>query len=201
MKRLLPALLLLSLSAPVAAEEQAGPNTLTPKEAAAGWLLLFDGATTFGWHAPAGPKWHVVEGMLYPEAGDPALLVTNAGFKDYDLRLEYRVRGDARAELRTGCGPDGGIKSKGAGAGVATKPTAAGPAGRGGRPHRPGRQRRHLPQHQAAAGRPEAALQRQGPDGLEGGQDRPDEVEVQRHGQGRAERQGRPRRPADRGPV
>jgi hypothetical protein len=64
MRRLLSALLLLSLSAPVAAEEQAGVNTLTPKEAAEGWLLLFDGATTFGWQAPNRSTWQVVEGML-----------------------------------------------------------------------------------------------------------------------------------------
>jgi hypothetical protein len=111
MKRLLPALLLLSLCAAVAAaEEQAGPNTLTPKEAADGWLLLFDGATTFGWQAPNRSTWHVVEAMLYPQADTPGLLVSNAGFSDYELKLDYRVRSDARAELRTGCGPGGDVR-------------------------------------------------------------------------------------------
>ena len=31
-------------------------NTLTPKEVADGWLLLFDGATTFGWKIEGDAK-------------------------------------------------------------------------------------------------------------------------------------------------
>lgn len=34
---------------PVLADDKPKPNTLTPKEIADGWLLLFDGETTFGW--------------------------------------------------------------------------------------------------------------------------------------------------------
>jgi hypothetical protein len=30
------------------------PNTLTPKEIADGWLLLFDGESTFGWDVVDG---------------------------------------------------------------------------------------------------------------------------------------------------
>jgi hypothetical protein len=44
---LLVAVLLFAPSA--FAQAQAKPNTLTPKELADGWLLLFDGETTFGW--------------------------------------------------------------------------------------------------------------------------------------------------------
>src|SRR5919201_2112618 len=32
-----------------AADQPAKPNSLTPQEIADGWLLLFDGETTFGW--------------------------------------------------------------------------------------------------------------------------------------------------------
>src|SRR5262249_42374220 len=38
-----------ALTLPLLAAEAKKPNTLTPKEIAAGWLLLFDGETTFGW--------------------------------------------------------------------------------------------------------------------------------------------------------
>jgi hypothetical protein len=41
-------LLVLSLVSPVRAADPQ-PSPLTPKEIAAGWLLLFDGQTTFGW--------------------------------------------------------------------------------------------------------------------------------------------------------
>ncbi|MBA4188176.1 MAG: hypothetical protein C0467_09180 [Planctomycetaceae bacterium] len=34
---------------PAIADDKPKPNTLTPKEIADGWLLLFDGETTFGW--------------------------------------------------------------------------------------------------------------------------------------------------------
>jgi hypothetical protein len=46
-------LLTLALALP-AAGDKAPPkaNTLTHKEAADGWLLLFDGETTFGWNGP-----------------------------------------------------------------------------------------------------------------------------------------------------
>src|SRR5207244_236118 len=52
---LLSAFLILACTLPVAGQEKAKPNTLTPKEIADGWILLFDGATTFGWQRQ-GPQ-------------------------------------------------------------------------------------------------------------------------------------------------
>jgi hypothetical protein len=47
--------LLLALTLPCHAQgDKAKPNTLTPKEIADGWILLFDGETTFGWGAQNG---------------------------------------------------------------------------------------------------------------------------------------------------
>jgi Domain of Unknown Function (DUF1080) len=48
MRRLACIALLLAIM-PGWAADPAKPNTLTPKEVADGWLLLFDGETTFGW--------------------------------------------------------------------------------------------------------------------------------------------------------
>src|SRR5438128_12480114 len=45
------ALLFLLTAALLAADDKPKPNTLTPKEIADGWILLFDGETTFGWTA------------------------------------------------------------------------------------------------------------------------------------------------------
>jgi len=47
----LATLLLLAAVLPAAAGDKPKPNTLTPKEIADGWILLFDGETTFGWKA------------------------------------------------------------------------------------------------------------------------------------------------------
>ena len=47
----------------------AAPNTLSPEDSAAGWILLFDGQTAGKWrgynkdHFPAG--WEVVDGTLH----------------------------------------------------------------------------------------------------------------------------------------
>src|SRR5579884_462559 len=101
MRRLLTALLLLPLAAafaPAADEDDPPPpppdkiGQLTRQEIAAGWISLFDGESTFGWHAPDGSKWNVVSGMLAPEGTKPALLVCDTAFGDYDLHVEYRTR-------------------------------------------------------------------------------------------------------------
>ena len=52
MRRILAYCLLLAIAMPCRAQgDKAKPNMLTPKEIADGWILLFDGETTFGWNA------------------------------------------------------------------------------------------------------------------------------------------------------
>src|SRR4051794_37173851 len=114
MRRLLGLVLVLSLPAPARpadrphsygpAEERSRPGGLSAREAGEGWLLLFDGASTYGWQAPNGSKWTVARGMLAPQAGKPGLLVTTTAFGDYDLSLEYRARPGSRAQVLVGCG-------------------------------------------------------------------------------------------------
>jgi hypothetical protein len=73
--------LLLLLAAPLLA---ADPNTLTPAEKAAGWMLLFDGRTTAGWQEVTGlsvpaESWRVEDGCLR---------ALNSGHGYQDLRTE-----------------------------------------------------------------------------------------------------------------
>lgn len=78
----------------VAVRAQAPLNTLTPAERAAGWRLLFDGATTAGWRGfksdslPSG--WRVVDGALtrVAPAGD---IVTRDKFRNFELALEWKI--------------------------------------------------------------------------------------------------------------
>lgn len=75
------------------------PNTLTPEEEAEGWILLFDGVTTAGWHTfnrdEAAEGWTVRDGELRfrlpPGQKGRGDLVTDAEFEDFDLRLEWKI--------------------------------------------------------------------------------------------------------------
>jgi hypothetical protein len=78
----------------MAAAQEPPINTLTAKEKADGWRLLFDGKTTNGWRGyrqktmPAG--WQVVDGVLtrVSQASD---IVTIDEFGDFELTLEWKV--------------------------------------------------------------------------------------------------------------
>jgi len=78
-------------------------NVLTEQEKSDGWKLLFDGATTAGWHTYGktgiGKAWKVEDGALRldaaskkdwqtAEGGD---IVTDAEYENFDLRLEWKI--------------------------------------------------------------------------------------------------------------
>jgi hypothetical protein len=79
---------------------------LTPQEAAEGWILLFDGETTFGW--TGGTKWTIASRMIAPQSDNTEPLVTTSEFSDFELKLQYIVKaGAGKGEVLLGCGPDG----------------------------------------------------------------------------------------------
>jgi len=68
-------------------------NTLTAKEQAEHWRLLFDGQTTAGWRGfrkQTIPGWQAIDGALtrVGEAGD---IVTVDEFGDFELTLEWKL--------------------------------------------------------------------------------------------------------------
>lgn len=75
------------------------PNTLTSQEKRQGWVLLFDGKSTNGWHTylrdTVGSRWQVRNGALvfdpsFPENGGGDL-VTNKAYENYELQLEWKI--------------------------------------------------------------------------------------------------------------
>lgn len=70
------------------------PNTLSAREVADGWRLLFDGRTTGGWHSYGTPGvadgWAAVDGMLVNN-GHTEDLVTDRQFDSFELSLEWKV--------------------------------------------------------------------------------------------------------------
>lgn len=88
------------------------PNSLTEKEKAEGWKLLFDGKTTDGWRnykkETIGADWKVVDGTLHLNstqnddgswsAKDGGDILTVDQYKDFELSLEWKI---------TNCGNSG----------------------------------------------------------------------------------------------
>lgn len=77
-----------------AQEREAKPNTLTPREIAEGWILLFDGETTFGWrveeHGNQKASVQLAEHALDLSKLSSAELVSTSMFGDFEMSFEYR---------------------------------------------------------------------------------------------------------------
>lgn len=99
------ALLLLTACATLNAAEQ--PNTLTEKEIADGWILLFDGETDFGWKAASRANWKVADGAISVSDGEKGLLCTTSEFGDYVLKVDFRAEKSTNSGvfLRTAAQP------------------------------------------------------------------------------------------------
>ncbi len=73
-------------------------NVLTPEEKAAGWELLFDGATLDGWKDYNGKTltqpWHVVDGCIQAK-GDGSdgsgYIVTNKEYENFELAWDWKL--------------------------------------------------------------------------------------------------------------
>lgn len=76
--------------------EVTAPNTLTAREKADGWVLLFDGQDLNGWHnfkrEGVRPGWQVKDGALTcvdpHNAGD---IVTTDQYEWFELQLDYNI--------------------------------------------------------------------------------------------------------------
>ncbi len=66
-------------------------NQLTPQQAAEGWLLLWDGESTFGWESMGGAAWKVGGDSLQASSGTDGWLRHKTAFADFVLRLEFRM--------------------------------------------------------------------------------------------------------------
>jgi hypothetical protein len=86
------------------AEPPAATATLlTDEEVKEGWVSLFDGETTKGWHkyggAPVGAAWKVENGMLRLDANqkenwqikDGGDIITDEEYENFHLKLEWKI--------------------------------------------------------------------------------------------------------------
>ena len=84
-------LLLFLLTVPVHAAEVPRPNTLTPQEIAEGWILLFDGETTYGWAVDGQVK--VQDGALVLGGDKPTTSHLTTTLRDYNITFQFSVDG------------------------------------------------------------------------------------------------------------
>ncbi|HEX4145805.1 MAG TPA: DUF1080 domain-containing protein [Pirellulales bacterium] len=95
-ERALPTIGLLLIGFATGAADGAEPatqpahNQLTADELADGWILLFDGETTFGWKANSQANWNVADGVISASSGEPGLLNTTSPFADFHLKFDFR---------------------------------------------------------------------------------------------------------------
>lgn len=102
----------LLFSATIATQLHAQSNRLTPQEVAEGWILLFDGESTFGWSARGGSTWTVRDGALCYEPGSGGgYLSTTSEFANYQLHAEFWIDDKANSGVFLRCPPAGDITS------------------------------------------------------------------------------------------
>jgi len=93
MRPALSAALVLALAGPAVAQPKAG---LTPQEIADGWLMLFDGETTFGWKIDGAAE--VKDGTLILGNGKKTVAYPTSRFgASFEYTLEVAGKGTARA--------------------------------------------------------------------------------------------------------
>src|SRR5256885_16784634 len=89
MRRFVTTAALMALAAGLALAQ----NSLTRKESADGWKLLFDGKSLNGWEPHVGGDWKVEDGALVCPGTTPGWLGTSEMFSNYVLKLEFRGAG------------------------------------------------------------------------------------------------------------
>jgi len=107
----------IAMASGLCAVGQTAPNTLSAKEKAEGWKLLFDGKTSVGWrsvHGPAFPAtgWEVKDGLLSvtdhggEEGGDAGDIITTRKYSSFELTAEFRITTGANSGIKYFVDPD-----------------------------------------------------------------------------------------------
>ena len=89
MKKFLLLLAFLAIGVSIAAQS-GPPNTLTAKEKAEGWKLLFDGTTLNNFVPQGKAEWKIVDGALQPKVAG-GWLATKDDFTNFQLQVDFRT--------------------------------------------------------------------------------------------------------------
>ena len=67
-------------------------NTLSPEELAQGWILLWDGESSFGWEPQISGEWKGFDGTLHASQGTYMWLRHTTPFANFVLKAEFRMK-------------------------------------------------------------------------------------------------------------
>ncbi len=93
------------------------PNTISEREAAEGWKLLWDGRTTEGWRSHKARQfpskgWHIEEGMLVVEKADGAEsgnggdIITTQKYRNFILSVDFKITPGANSGIKYFVNPE-----------------------------------------------------------------------------------------------
>ena len=112
MKSLPRILVLAALPTLLLTAQRASPavNELAPTEITDGWILLFDGATSFGWAPRGDARWDIKDGVIanQPDTG-AGMFSTTTEFADFELRLEFWIDDTANSGVFLRCPTEGDV--------------------------------------------------------------------------------------------
>lgn len=86
-------------------------NSLSDQQKSEGWVLLFDGQSTAGWHKyggkPVGSAWKVADGALYLDTSikenwqikDGGDIITDGEYENFHLKLEWKIAKDGNSGI------------------------------------------------------------------------------------------------------
>src|SRR5262249_10455798 len=110
MRCLLCGALFFLLAVPTPAADPVKPNTLTPREVADGWLLLFDGETTFGWNVKGEAR--VADGVLELGGAKETTITLDFGYCEAFWERRWEGKGQPKCVF-TATPKKGGSKATG----------------------------------------------------------------------------------------
>ena len=104
----------------------AEPKMLSKEEAAAGWINLFDGETTFGWTASGDAQWKIDGGNIVCAAGTNGALATTSEFADFKFSAKVRLSAEDMVGIGVRADLDGHPSENGSGLLVIREPKDGG---------------------------------------------------------------------------
>jgi hypothetical protein len=89
-------------------------NSLSDKETAEGWILLYDGHSLDGWTKLGGANWRVAgDGDMLALNGDDGWIVHSRVFTNFVLKCEFKVPERSRSEIYLRANAEGDPRTTG----------------------------------------------------------------------------------------